>query len=509
MFEVSLKLPMPGSRDASRTLYEQLKAAILERRLPTGARLPSTRRADAFLGVSRNTAAGVYERLASEGLVVTRPGAGIFVADLAPAKRSAARTGAPGGKTSAAVAAPLPSAMPGVNPVWLRPDLVSAITFWREGAVRERRPRSAEADFRPGLVDSRLFPFETFRKLSARELRVLERRPAAFRSPQGNQGNYRLREAITQHVGTTRAVVCEPQDILVTSGAQQAFDLLARVLVTPGETLVALEDPGYPPMRAAFVAAGARIAPVGVDAEGIIVESIPQQARVICVCPSHHFPLGVSLSAARRRQLVSLARQRGALIIEDDYDGEFRFDGGALDALRTSDAADVVFYVGTFSKCMLPALRLGFIAAPRWAMPVLVRAKNCLDWHSPIPVQASVAAFISEGHLARHIRKMREIYRERREVLVLALEQDLAPWLQPLPSFYGMHLAAIAKPNVEVEGPAAAVLEKGVKILTLSRFFLGQPDRAGMVFGYGAVDSAHIRRALSCVGAAFRARSRP
>jgi GntR family transcriptional regulator/MocR family aminotransferase len=154
----------------------------------------------------------------------------------------------------------------------------------------------------------------------------------------------------------------------VTSGAQQAFDLLARVLVRAGETVVAVEDPGYPPMRAAFAAAGARIAPVNVDAEGLIVEDLPPDAGIVCVCPSHQFPLGVTLSAGRRKALLAWARHRGAVIVEDDYDGEFRFEGGALEALRSADAADVVFYVGTFSKCMLPALRIGFVAAPHWAL---------------------------------------------------------------------------------------------------------------------------------------------
>lgn len=188
--------------------------------------------------------------------------------------------------------------------------------------------------------------------------------PPRFKSPQGNQGNYHLRDAITKHIALTRAVTCQPQDILVTSGAQQAFDLLARALVTRNETVVAVEDPGYPPMRAAFAAAGARLVSVGVDDEGLMVEQLPPDVAVICVCPSHQFPLGVTMSMRRRKALVEFARTRGAVIIEDDYDGEFRYDGSPLEALRTAEAADVAFYVGTFSKCMLSALRLGFIVAP-------------------------------------------------------------------------------------------------------------------------------------------------
>jgi GntR family transcriptional regulator / MocR family aminotransferase len=490
LFELRLEVSAPGSRSASRRLYEQLKAAIVDGRLPHGARLPATRRSAEFLGVSRNTAAAVYERLAAERLVVSRRGSGVFVASLAPTRRQRAHP-------------PQPRPDTRLNPLWLRPEVAAAIGFWREDSSDERGT-SARVDFRPALVDSRLFPFEVFRRVTVQQLRRLERRPAAFRSPQGNQGNYGLREAITRHIAITRAVVCGPEDILVTSGAQQAFDLLARTLVKSGRTIVAVEEPGYPPLRAAFLAAGARVAPIPLDAEGIVVDAIPADAEVICVCPSHQFPLGMALSPRRRRQLIALARKRGALILEDDYDGEFRFEGGALEALRTADAAELVFYVGTFSKCMLPALRLGYIAAPSWAMPTLVAAKNCMDWHSPIPIQASVAGFIAEGHLTRHVRRMREIYRRRRNALIEALTRELAPWLEPVPSYYGMHVGAIAKPGVDVEAATTAARAAGVKIHTLSRYFLGEPGRAGLVFGYAVADLPQIAHGVHRLRESFR-----
>ncbi|HEY3812267.1 MAG TPA: PLP-dependent aminotransferase family protein [Caulobacteraceae bacterium] len=477
LFEIELDLPPPGSRDASRRIYEQLKAAIEDGRLAVGVRLPPTRRSAGFFGVSRNTAADIYERLANEGYVATRRGSGVFVA-ARPVEVAA---------TAAHAKFPL-------NPTWLRPDIVSDMGFWAEDEVAAvDADAGAPVDFRPALVDSRLFPLETFRRVSAQQLRRLERRGAALKSPQGNQGNFRLREAVSRHIAVTRAVVSAPGDVLVTSGAQQAFDLLARVLVRPGKTTVAIEDPGYPPMRAAFAAAGAKIAPVRVDKDGLVVEDIPADARVICVCPSHQFPLGVTLSSERRRALVALARERGAVIVEDDYDGEFRFDGGAVEALRTASAADVVFYVGTFSKCMLPALRLGFVVAPAWAMPALAAAKNCMDWHSAIPVQTSVAAFIAEGCLARHIRKTRELYRRRRELLLHLLETDLAEWLEPIASFYGMHVAAFARPGVDLEAAAAALQPRNVRIHTLTRYYADAPGPAGFVFGYGAADLAEIR----------------
>jgi GntR family transcriptional regulator/MocR family aminotransferase len=347
------------------------------------------------------------------------------------------------------------------------------------------------------MIDSNLFPLDALRVVMAKQLRGLEKKPAGRKSAQGNQGNFHLREAITTHIALTRSVVCDAQDIIVTSGAQQAFDLLARVLVIPNRTVVAMEDPGYPPMRIAFIAAGAKVVPVGVDAEGLMVETLTEHVNVICVCPSHQFPLGVTMSKRRRRALIDYATRRGAVIIEDDYDGEFRFEGYSLEALRAAQHADVVFYIGTFSKCMLPALRLGFIVAPKWAMTALIAAKNCLDWHSPTLIQTAVARFITDGHLQRHVRRMRKTYAGRRQVLLAGLVSGLGKWLRPIPSFYGMHVAAVVQAPVDLEDIARRAQGKGVMIHTLSRYYLGPETQRGFVFGYGAVDPAEIKYGLS------------
>jgi GntR family transcriptional regulator / MocR family aminotransferase len=492
-FEIELHLQPKGSRESSRALYRELKAAILDGRLARGAKLPPTRKSAAFFGVSRNTAVEVYEKLLIEGYVVSRHGSGTYVADKVP--KPPART------------LPNREASPNhrLNEFWLRPDVTAAMGFWRDGPERPSlATKVAQVDFRPALVDSRLFPFDVFRRVSAKQLRGLEKKPASFKSPQGNQGNFYLRDAIIKHIALTRAVGCRPDDILVTSGAQQAFDLLARALVTPNETVVAVEDPGYPPMRVAFAAAGARLVPVGVDQEGLIIEQLPPDVGIICVCPSHQFPLGVTMSMRRRKALVEFARKHGAVIIEDDYDGEFRYDGSPLEALRTSDAADVVFYVGTFSKCMLAALRLGFIVAPEWAMRTLTAAKNCLDWHCSMPVQIGVAGFIAEGHLAHHVRKMRDIYRRRRQLLLNFLQKELGEWLDPIPSFYGMHVAAAARTSRDLDRVAEALSQNNVKIHAFSRYYLGPPTRAGLIFGYGAVDLPEMNRGLHSLRAALQ-----
>jgi GntR family transcriptional regulator/MocR family aminotransferase len=486
LFEIELEPSAPGARDAARTLYRQLKEAIQDGRLASGTQLPPTRRSGGFFGLSRNTVAEVYQWLLNEGLVVARQGSGTYVAAL-PSESAPARS----------------SASPyGLNSFWLREDITAAMGFWRED--RPVTPLAATPiDFRPALIDPRLFPFEVYRRVSAKQLRGLEKKPASYKSPQGNQGNFHLRVAITNHIALTRAVVCRPDDVVVTSGAQQAFDLLARILVTPGETVVAIEDPAYPPMRVAFAAARARIVPAPVDEEGLMVEGLPREVGVICVSPSHQFPLGVTMSKRRRTDLVNFARRHGAVIVEDDYDGEFRFEGNPLQSLRAADQSDVVFYVGTFSKCMLPSLRLGFVVVPEWARRTLVAAKNCLDWHCSTPLQTGVSAFIAEGHLARHVRKMRQIYKKRRQLLHELLKRDFADWLEPIPSIYGMHVAAWARDGVDLKAAVETLTDSPVKIHTLGRYYFGPAARPGLVFGYGAVDLPEIEHGLAYLRSAL------
>jgi GntR family transcriptional regulator/MocR family aminotransferase len=478
-FEIDIRRPRKGARDSARSIYEQLVSAIRDGRLSAGSRLPATRGAAIHFGVSRNTAAEVYQRLLDEGLAVARRGSGTFVA--------APRVSLPASRRK-------PAPVDLLNPFWSRADVTRALGFWSEGAALPGAQRGPVTDFRPALIDSRLFPFDVFRFASSKALRALGRRPARFRSAQGNQGNHALRDAIRKHVSFTRAVACETDEVLVTSGAQQAFDLLARVLVKPNQTVVAFEDPGYPPMRVPFAASGARLVPVGVDEEGIRVDQIPAEARIICVCPSHQFPLGMTMTQRRRQALLALARRQGAVVIEDDYDGEFRYEGSPVAALRGLDTADVVFYVGTFSKCMLPALRIGFLIAPGWALPALVAAKNCLDWHCSTPLQLAVAEFISEGHLARHVRKMRALYQERRRALTRALDGELSGWLTPIPSSYGMHITAVTRTPLPLERVTRELLRHHLRLHSVSRYFAGPETWSGLVFGLGAVGVPEIER---------------
>lgn len=262
ILEIAIDLPPPGSRDRLRALHRQLQAAILDGRLQPGLRLPATRVLADRLGVSRNTAVAAYDLLLSEGYLVGRPGAGTYVADLLPKRSRRAR--ADGG--------PDPRLAP----------------FWRalpgQSATQSATPGPLAFDFRIGLPDKSQFPFDVWRRLSARVLRDLSRRPAAYAAAEGQPS---LRAAIARHVSFARAVACEAEDVVVTGGAQQAFDLLARILVTPGKTVVAVEDPGHPPTRLAFAAAGAEVVPVPVDDEGLVVGRLPDRVSVVCVTPSH------------------------------------------------------------------------------------------------------------------------------------------------------------------------------------------------------------------------------
>ena len=487
LFELNITRAAKGSREVSNGLYRQLKAAILEGRLIAGSRLPPTRSAPAAFKVSRNTLQDVYDRLAQDGLVCSTHGSGTFVAAAVPGLPAA-----PDDRTF----------MPEISTFFSQREAASWIGFWRDG--RDANPQPGAIDLRPALIDPAFFPHSVFRQAMARQLRQLEVRPPSYKSPQGNAGSYQLRRAVAEHVALTRAVACEARDVLITSGAQQAFDLLARTLVKAGDTVVAVEDPGYPPLRVPFAAAGARIAPVRVDSEGIVVEEIPAEAKIVCVCPSHQFPLGMAMSQGRRMALLEFARRHQAVIVEDDYDGEFRYEGSPLEALRTASSVDCVFYVGSFSKSMFPSIRLGFLVPPRWAMEPLVLAKNCADWHCSLPLQLAVASFILDGHLARHVRRVRRAYSERRKHLFQLLETHTRGRLQVIPSFYGMHIAALATQTVDCEAISRALADRGFLVHSLDRYFLRETTQSGFVFSYAVADKDSLREAIAALGLEMR-----
>ena len=475
--DMSFDLPSAGSRRIGDELHRQLRAAIVGGRLQPGVRLPSSRELAAGLGISRNTVVGAYDLLLSEGYVRASGRAGTVIANVLAA---GPRRESPAGRFDRRL-----------HPVWRTP-----FRLIPTGTVAGCR-----YDFTVGIPDATRFPSDTWRRLTSRALRAAAKRRAEYGAPQGSLA---LRKAIAGHVSFARAIASGADDIVVTAGAQQAFDLIARILVTPGRTTVAVEEPGYPPLRNVLAAAGARIVAVPVDDQGLRVDRLPAAAKLICVTPSHQFPLGVHLSLARRMALLEFARAHGAAVIEDDYDGEFRYAGKPLDALQTLDRSQCVFYVGTFSKSLFPALRLGFVIAPPWARAALIGAKQLADWHAPLVEQDTLAAFIAEGHLARHVRKMRRIYSERRELLEQALERFSGGRFRALGIGAGLHLAAYVEPSAHTSILVERAAGEGFALDPIQRFTAGDGRADGIVFGYGAIEPGRIVEAVRKLAALAR-----
>jgi GntR family transcriptional regulator/MocR family aminotransferase len=470
---VDLHVTLVGRRDLAGQVYRQLRAAIVDGRLRTGDALPATRELAARLAVSRSTVTTAYERLFGEGFVSGRVGAGTFVSALA------ARATAGGPRARGARLRPRP--------------------LWASLAAVVPRP-AAGFDFTVGVPDGRLFPQAAWRRRVSRELRAPIARYAPYDDPAGEPA---LREAIARHVGAARAVIAGPGDVLVTAGAQQAFDLVARVLVAPGD-VVAMEDPGYPLARDLFRAHGARVAPVPVDDEGLRVDRLPDAARVVYVTPSHQWPLGMAMSLPRRLALLAWAARRGAAVIEDDYDSEFRFGGRPVEPLQCLDEGGVVVYVGSFSKVLLPSLRLGYLIAPPSLVPALRVARQLTDWATPAVSQRALAGFIDDGLLARHVRAARREYEVRKERLERALARELGERLAVIGSAAGLHVCArFGDHRLDDEAVTRAARAAGVAVQPLSRYSIAARRAPGLVLGYGAIGHTRIdegvRRLAACV----------
>ncbi|SCE92507.1 PLP-dependent aminotransferase family protein [Micromonospora mirobrigensis] len=474
---MEIQISLAGRGDRAARIYRHLLEAILDGRLPPGDRLPPTRELAERLAVSRNTVAAAYDRLTADGFLAARVGAGTFVAD-APVGPARERR-APAGQ--------------GVRPRG----------YWRSpsGAASTPAP-PGRYDFTVGTPDPRLFPLDTWRRLVANQLRVGAMGGGGYGDPAGHSG---FREAVARYVGVARSVRARADDVLATTGAQQALDLVGRVLIEPGDC-VAVEDPGYPPARALFRSLGAVVAGVPVDDEGLVVDRLPASAGLVYTTPSHQFPLGTPMSLRRRAALLDWAQRHGAVVVEDDYDSEFRFSDRPLEPLQSLDRGGRVVYVGSFSKTMLPMLRLGFLVAPESLRPALLVAKRLTDWHGDLTTQGAMAQFMAEGLLARHIRRASREYAARHEEIAARLDRDFADWLVRVPSAAGLHLAARLAPGTGVDVAAVAVAARsgGVTVESLDRYRL-DADVSGLVLGYGRVDPAGIGPGLDRLAAAFRA----
>ena len=470
---MELHIVIEGRKDLAGQVYRQLSDAIRSGRLSAGQQLPPTRLLAVQLGLSRKTVAEAYARLTLDKLLIGRAGAGSYVQ--APAK---------------ARAQPMESAE--------RSGLASAdiIRKWDSMATPLRHPLPegrSRYEFIGGCATPGHFPMDEWRRCVMHALR----QDPALRGRYGQaEGLPVLRDAIARHIAYARGVACTPASVVVTNGAQQVQRLLGRVLLEPG-CVVAVEDPGYPAARGLFASQGARVAGIPVDEEGILAEQIPDGARLIYVTPAHQFPLGMPMSAARRRALLARARAIGAIIIEDDYDSEFRYEGRPTDSLQSMDTDGIVVFVGTFSKVMLPELRLGYMVLPPALLKAALTVKHLTDWHTNTLNQHALAKFIADGHLQKHIRRCHGVYAKRRERLQTLFAALLAPWFDLVPAEAGFHLAALSKTDIDIDLLLRLARRADIGLYSLASFYASQPRRQGLYLGYGAIDTLDIEPALT------------
>ena len=451
-----------------RQLYRIVKEGILRKALPAGSRLPTSRELAQTLGIARNTIVQVYEQLALEGLVQAGVGRGTYVAEVAPAFVSQP---------------PLPRRR--------------GTPLSRRGSAIVGGARASHLQwgaFAPGVPELRQFPAALWSRLHAQAWR--DHNPLQLSYATG-AGHPALREAIAEHLQGTRGVACSADQILVTSGAQQALHLISQLLADPGDT-VWLEDPGYWGARSVFRMAGLQLQPIALDGEGLA--PTPQQLktppRLMFISPSHQYPSGVLMGHGRRRQLLDYAVAQRVWIVEDDYDSEFRFTSRPLPALQGLDEHGRVIYLGTFSKTMFPSLRLAYLVLPSDLADSFARALSELFREGQIMQQIVLAQFMRLGHYVNHIRRMRQVYGERRRVLIDEIGQRLGTAVTVQGGDAGLHLVLGLPPGSDDDAIARQARKLGVLTRPLSLYSLRPDPARGLVLGYGAVTEQEIRHSF-------------
>lgn len=469
-----------GAKSADGSLrlkvYHQLRRAIEQGNLPAGARLPPTREQAGALGVSRNTVLWAMERLRAEGYIRAHVGRGSFVAE---------GFGAPTPRR----ARPVRELAPGLS---RRGQAVADIAGRWQPPLAEARP------FRIGAPDVDAFPHALWDRL-ARQAPAAERHALSqYLDPAGWPP---LREAIAQWLWASRGLRCDAGQVLVCSGSQQALDLIGRMLLDPGEEVM-VEDPGYPGIRAALTGQGVVARPVPLDGDGLDITAGARcwpKAKLVVATPGCQFPTGVRMGLQRRLALLDWAHAHDGWVVEDDYDGEFQYGPHRLPAMGTLPRAERVLYVGTFSKALHPGLRLGFIVLPAALVPAFAMARAVTDRHAPGHAQAVLARFITDGHLLRHLNRMRELYPQRQAVMIQALADATQGALRLNAMDHGLHLLHELPASTDDEIASRRALEAGVMLAPLSRYAMESPRR-GWLFGYAGYDAQALADAARRVG---------
>jgi len=474
---VAMVLQRASAVPLHRQIYEQWRAGILTGRFRRGERVPSTRDLAATLAVSRSTVTESYEQLIAEGYLDATQGSGTFVCHELPDQP-------------------------------LRPDRSRAAIKDEATPIRlSHYGAGLRDDFlyptvQPGFIrfthwrpDLERFPFVLWRKLVMRHLRAASHElfdyPELFDYAEQSAGFQPLRREIAAYVGRSRAVRCTPEQVIIVNGSQQGLDLCVRLLLDAGDE-VALENPGYQGAHRILQAHGARVRPARIDGDGIVIGDLSRKARLVYVTPSHQFPTGVSMSLARRLELIDWARTHGAAIIEDDYDSEYRYSGAPLPSLQGLAQGVAVIYIGTFSKVMFPGLRIGYIIAPPRFIASLKRAKWLADRQTSVLDQAALTDFIREGHLERHIRRMRQLYGRRRDVLVESLARHFGDKATVHGDAAGMHLLVRFEDENIVDRAAAGKIH----LMSTSSYYVTKPTRGEFIFGFSSIGERTIREGV-------------
>jgi len=456
----------------SRQIYMWFRQAILSGTLAAGERLPSTRDLAEQARVSRTVVLLAYDQLLAEGFVQGVAGSGTYVAEgLGTGKQRRSETAAT--------------------------VRLSRFGKFAQGASAKielpgKREKGLRYDFSYRRLPVEGFPFETWQRILTRRSRTAGLRTLDYAFP---AGSVRLREAIAGHLRRSRAVVCDPEQVIIVTGSQQALDLVARVLLERGD-LVVIEEPHYQGARDAFRAAGARLHPVEVDEEGLNPAKLPKRARIAFVTPSHQFPTGTILPVSRRLALLAWAKKAGAVVIEDDYDGEFRYEGRPVESMQGLDTEGRVIYVGTFSRTIFPALRIGYLIAPKSVAPALTAGKWLCDRHTATLEQETLAEFIQTGAYERHLRRARRLNALRRRALLEAVNEYLGDRVQLTGDGSGAHVVLWLRARVSEEAVIERAAAKDVAVYGIARHFLQRARRAGLMLGYSRMREEDIREGV-------------
>ena len=470
-------------------LYRELREAIETGRFHSKARLPSSRSLAQDLGLSRKTVVDAFEQLTAEGYLESSVGSGTYVSGVLPqpllsAQMRKSRSGNPG--------------------------IASKATSRRGRKIARISPffpAVKPLPFRHGLPALDAFPLKLWTQLSATRLRTLATEQLGYGDPKGFRP---LREAISWYLGTSRAVRCEADQVVIVAGSQQAIYLAGLVLLDKDDA-VWIEDPGYLGARGAFQIAGARLIPVPVDEQGLRVSEgvrVNPNARLVYTTPSNQYPTTVTMSLSRRLELLEWAQSSGSWIIEDDYDSEFRYNSRPIASLQGLDRYGRVIYLGTFSKLLAPTLRLGYFVLPPELVEVFSAASSLISRHPPSLEQVVLTDFVEQGHLARHIRRMRTLYMERQADFLEAARAELGGLLEITAPEAGTHVVAKLPRGVDARVAARSAELHGVETRPLANYYLSGSGPSGLILGYGAFNKRQTRAGMQKLAVALGQRER-